>query len=99
VCAVCSLPAAALLAVGVLAAMVVSGRLRESQLNLPAQGLLASLFGFNVGVEVGQALVVAGCLPLLLLLRRSRWETRTVATSSLAILVVGLVLCVERAFF
>jgi hydrogenase/urease accessory protein HupE len=74
-----------------------SSALRELQ--LPAQGLLVSLFGFNVGVEVGQALVVAACLPLLLFLRRSRWETRTVATSSLAILVVGLVLFVERAFF
>jgi len=73
-----------------------SSALRE--LNLPAHGLLASLFGFNIGVEVGQALVVAVCLPFLLLLRRSRWEHRAVSTSSLAILLVGLVLFVERAF-
>ena len=73
-----------------------SSALRE--LNLPAHGLLASLFGFNVGVEAGQALVVAVCLPFLLLLRRSRWEHRAVSTSSLAILLVGLVLFVERAF-
>ncbi len=68
------------------------------QLGLPAHGLLLSLFGFNVGVEVGQGLVVALCLPLLLLLRRTRWEGRAVLSSSLAILLVGLVLFVERAW-
>lgn len=73
-----------------------SSALRE--LGLPAHGLLLSLFGFNLGVEVGQALVVAACLPLLLLLHRTRWEPRAVFTSSLAILLVGLVLFVERAF-
>jgi HupE / UreJ protein len=73
-----------------------SSALRE--LGLPAHGLLLSLFGFNAGVEVGQALVVAVCLPALLLLRRTRWESRAVAGSSLAILLVGVVLFVERAF-
>lgn len=72
-----------------------SSALRE--LGLPAHGLVLSLFGFNVGVEVGQGLVVAACLPLLLLLRRTRWESRAVLSSSLAILLVGLVLFVERA--
>jgi len=73
-----------------------SSALRE--LGLPAHGLLLSLLGFNIGVEVGQGLVVAVGLPLLLLLRRTRWESRAVLTSSLAILLVGLVLFVERAF-
>jgi hypothetical protein len=73
-----------------------SSALRE--LGLPAHGLLLSLLGFNVGVELGQALVVALCLPVLLLLRRTRWSHPAVVTSSVAILVVGLVLFVERAF-
>jgi len=72
-----------------------SSALRE--LGLPAHGLLLSLFGFNAGVEVGQGLVVAVCLPLLFLLRQTRWESRAVLSCSLAILVVGLVLFVERA--
>ena len=74
-----------------------SAALRE--IGLPSHGLALSLFGFNAGVELGQALVVAVALPLLLLLRRTRWERRMVWTSSLAILVVGVVLFVERAFF
>ena len=73
-----------------------SSALRE--LGLPAHGLLLSLFGFNAGVEVGQALVVAVCLPLLLLVRQTQWERRAVAGSSLVILLVGVILFVERAF-
>ena len=72
-----------------------SSALRE--LGLPPHGLLLSLFGFNAGVEAGQALVVAVALPLLLVLRHTRWEKRMVLSSSLAMLVVGLVLFVERA--
>jgi hypothetical protein len=74
-----------------------SSALRE--LNLPAHGLLVSLFGFNAGVEIGQGLVVAVALPLLVLLRKTRWERRMVWSSSLVILLVGVVLFVERAFF
>ena len=74
-----------------------SSALRE--LGLPTQGLVLALLGFNAGVELGQALVVALALPALGLLRRSRWEPRIVWSSSLAILLVGIVLFVERAFF
>jgi hypothetical protein len=73
-----------------------SSALRE--LGLPRQGLLLSLFGFNAGVEAGQALVIVVCLPLLLLLRRTPWARPAVATCSLAVLAVGLVLFIERAF-
>jgi hypothetical protein len=71
-----------------------SSALRE--LGLPTQGLLLSLFGFNAGVEVGQALVVAVAVPALMLVRRTRWEPRLVWSSSLAILLVGVVLFLER---
>ena len=74
-----------------------SSVLRE--LGLPADGLLRSLVGFNVGVELGQALVVAVALPALLLVRRTRWEPRVVWSSSAAIMLVGMILFVERAFF
>src|SRR5947209_1703734 len=73
-----------------------SSALRE--LGLPSHGLLLSLFGFNLGVEAGQALVVALALPALVMLRRTDWEPRMVTSSSLAILVIGLVLFVERVF-
>jgi hypothetical protein len=74
-----------------------SSALRE--LDLPTHGLVLALFGFNIGVELGQGLVVAVALPLLALIRRAGWEQRMVWSSSLAILVVGVVLFVERTFF
>ena len=66
-------------------------------LGLPTQGLVLSLLGFNVGVELGQALVVAVALPALALLRRTRWEPRVVRIASLATLLVGAALFLERA--
>jgi hypothetical protein len=72
-----------------------SSALRE--LGLRTQGLLLALFGFNLGVEIGQGLVVAVALPALYLLRGTPWEPSVVKSSSLAILLVGLVLFVERA--
>jgi hypothetical protein len=71
-----------------------SAALRE--LGLPRQGLVLALLSFNLGVEAGQSFLVALALPALVLLRRTRWETRMVTSSSLAILVIGLVLFVER---
>jgi HupE / UreJ protein len=50
-----------------------SSALRD--LGLPPRGLLLSLFGFNLGVEIGQGLV---CCPALLFLRRTRWEPSVV---------------------
>jgi len=72
-----------------------SSALRE--MGLPTKGLLLSLFGFNLGVEIGQGVVVAVALPVLMLLHRTSWERSVVKSSSLAILVAGLVLFVERA--
>ena len=72
-----------------------SSALREA--GLPPDGLVRSLLGFNLGVELGQALVVAAALPLLALVRRTRWERRVIWSSSAAMLVLGVVLFVERA--
>jgi hypothetical protein len=43
--------------------------------------------------------VVAVALPALVAVRHTRWEPRVVWSSSLAILLVGVVLFVERAIF
>ena len=71
-----------------------SSALRE--LGLGRENLVVSLLSFNVGVELGQALVIAALLPLLALLRRTRWKSWAIAGSSAAILAVGVILFVER---
>ena len=72
-----------------------SNVLRE--LGLPREGLMLSLLNFNLGVEAGQAVAVLIVVPLLIWLRRFRWEPRAVAAVSALVLVVGLALFVERA--
>ena len=65
-------------------------------LGLPQGSLLASLLGFNVGVEIGQLAIVAAFLPLAWLLRKT-WVYRQVLTvGSLAIALVACVWLVER---
>jgi len=47
-----------------------------SELGLPTGARLASLVGFNLGVEIGQLAVVALVLPVLFGLRRKAWYAR-----------------------
>lgn len=65
-------------------------------LGLPQSALVSSLFGFNVGVEIGQLAIVAVFLPLAWWLRKS-WLYRQLFTwGSLAIALVALMWLVER---
>ena len=65
-------------------------------LGLPQSALVSSLFGFNVGVEIGQLAIVAVFLPLAWWLRKS-WLYRQLFTwGSLAIALVAAIWLVER---
>ena len=65
-------------------------------LGLPQSTLVSSLFGFNVGVEIGQLAIVAVFLPLAWWLRKS-WLYRQLFTwGSLAIALVAAIWLVER---
>jgi len=68
-------------------------------LGLPANSLALSLFGFNLGVEVGQLAIVAAFLPVAFALRAT-WGYRRVVLGggSLAIVSIAGVWLVERAF-
>jgi HupE / UreJ protein len=68
-----------------------------AEVGLPTSGLVSALVGFNLGVEAGQALIVALLLPLLLWLQRFSWEPRLAKVCSIAILAAGLALLAERA--
>jgi hypothetical protein len=68
-------------------------------LALPPGRLALALLGFNLGVEAGQAFVVALLLPLLLWMRGTAWEPRVVRAASLGVVVMGLAWLVERVFF
>ncbi len=65
-------------------------------LGLPQGSLLASLLGFNVGVEIGQLAIVAAFLPLAWLLRKTWFYRQVLTVGSLAIALVACVWLVER---
>jgi hypothetical protein len=68
-------------------------------LGLPRKNLVLTLFGFNVGVEIGQMCVVAAFLPLAYLARKSVFYRRVgMVAGSIAIAAVASVWFVERAF-
>lgn len=68
-------------------------------LGLPRQNLVVTLFGFNVGVEIGQMCVVAAFVPLAYLVRRTPTYRRVALLGgSVAIAGVATVWLVERAF-
>ncbi|MGH7300607.1 MAG: HupE/UreJ family protein [Candidatus Rokuibacteriota bacterium] len=67
-------------------------------LALPPGALARALFGFNLGVETGQALVIALTVPLVLWARGVPWHGRAARGASLAVALVGTVWLVERLF-
>ena len=74
-----------------------AGVLRE--LGLPDRSLIVALFGFNLGVELGQLAVVALFVPLALAIERLHLYPRLVMqVGSGAVGVVAMVWLIERAF-
>ena len=68
-------------------------------LKLPASALLLSLLGFNVGVEIGQLMLVAVLMPLAYLSRASKGYTRIVlGGGSVVIAAISLGWLLERSF-
>jgi hypothetical protein len=66
---------------------------------LPKEGLIPSLISFNVGVELGQIIIISSIFPLLWYLRKKRWDTRVAFFTSVSIGTIGLFWLVQRAFF
>ncbi|WHZ26841.1 MAG: putative membrane protein [Nitrospira sp.] len=70
-----------------------------ADLGLPHNSLLLSLVSFNVGVEIGQLVIVAAFLPLAYLIRHTWSYPKLVLTGgSLAVIAIALVWFTERAF-
>jgi hypothetical protein len=69
-----------------------------AEMQLPAERLVPALFGFNVGVEIGQLAIVALVWPLLRLLARTVAGPRVAEIGSAAICGLGVFWFVTRAF-
>ncbi len=69
-----------------------------ADLGLPQSALVLSLFGFNLGVEIGQLAIVGVFLPLAFGLRRTWFYRQLLTTGSALIVMIAAVWLVERAF-
>ncbi|MBI3940450.1 MAG: HupE/UreJ family protein [Acidobacteria bacterium] len=65
-------------------------------MNLPRSGLAASLFTFNLGVEMGQVTIVALMFPLLYYVAQTRFRLTVTRVTSLVILGLGLFWLYQR---
>jgi hypothetical protein len=68
-----------------------------TELDLSTRGMVVALFGYNLGVEIGQLAIVLIAAPLVLLVRRSeRFGGYLVKVPACGILVLGMYWFVER---
>jgi hypothetical protein len=58
--------------------------------------LLVSLVSFNLGVEIGQLVIVLLAYPLIVLVQRTRYRRPIVVVWSAAVLGLALIWLVER---
>ena len=59
---------------------------------------LLSLFGFNLGVEIGQAFIILLLFPALFLLRRTRYYPGFLRLGSIVLAGVAFIWAIERIF-
>jgi hypothetical protein len=71
------------------------------EMELPGRALGWSLFSFNIGVEIGQLLVVVTVASAFAALRsRSEWaQRRLVFAGSIVVMIAGAFWFVQRVFF
>ncbi len=60
--------------------------------------LVPSLLGFNLGVEIGQVLIICMIFPVLFLIRRLKIYPAIIKYGSMALILIALYWFVERAF-
>lgn len=65
---------------------------------LSGEFMALSLVGFNVGVEIGQVLIVAGIFPILYLIRKTKAYPKIILFGSWLLIVIALHWVVERLF-
>lgn len=60
--------------------------------------LAYSLFGFNVGVEIGQLLIICAVFPVLYFLRKTKFYPMLLLFGSILLIIIALYWTIERLF-
>jgi hypothetical protein len=69
-----------------------------SELGFKGEYLTLSLLGFNVGVELGQVVIIALIFPILYFIRKSRLYPKILLNLSIVLIIISLYWFVERFF-
>jgi hydrogenase/urease accessory protein HupE len=69
-----------------------------AEMRLDGNHLVASLLSFNIGIEIGQLIIVSLAFPLILLIKKLKKMEWIIPGTSIGILAFGLVWFVQRAF-
>lgn len=69
-----------------------------SELGFKGENLSLSLLGFNIGVELGQIVIILLIFPILYLIRKSKLYPKLLVWLSVLLMVISLYWLVERAF-
>jgi predicted anti-sigma-YlaC factor YlaD len=69
------------------------------EIHVPEEKFVSSLFAFNIGIEIGQLIIVAVALPLIFLARKKSWYPRVIQGIAIVIGALGIFWAIQRAFF
>ncbi len=69
-----------------------------TELGVGQSKFVLSLVSFNVGIEIGQLIIIAIALPFLILLRKSRYNDIGIKILGTVIGIYGIIWAVERVF-
>jgi hypothetical protein len=69
-----------------------------SDLGLTGEFLTLSLLGFNLGVEIGQLVIIIGIFPLLYLIRNYNFYPKFLVYTSVLLILISLYWFIERVF-
>ena len=67
-------------------------------LGLSNENLTATLLGFNIGVEIGQLVIIIIIFPVLFLLRKSKFYKKLLVFGSIFLILISLYWAIERIF-
>ncbi len=74
-----------------------AGLLKE--IEIPANKFASSLLSFNIGIEIGQLIVIAIALPFIFLFRNKSWYPKAIKVIAVIIALIALYWAIQRVFF
>lgn len=69
------------------------------EIHIPKEKFISSLFSFNIGIELGQILIVLIVLPFIYYFRKKSWYNISIKIFAVAISLIAIFWFIQRVFF